>query len=162
LVSYCHGFLVSINFRGPEELEDKIVRAAQRPALCPASGEHKDVLNTIAIEICSRTFPEGLPESSGHYETDVLGNYRCKSGGKNFSVRVDFAGRCAQLRYCVARPEFKGVHPLSQFGLERAMGFGLGNWDYIVEENVDSVFSLFAEVVQFSFDLPDRIRAANQ
>jgi len=40
------------------------------------------------------------------------------------------------------------------------MGFGFGHWDYIVEENVDAVFSLFAEAVQYSFDLPDRIRAA--
>jgi hypothetical protein len=98
----------------------------------------------------------------GHYETDVLGNYCCKSGGKNFSDHVDFGSRLAQLRYCVARPEFKGVHPLSQFGFERAMGFGLGNWDYIVEENVDGVFSLFAKIVQFSFDPPDRIRAATK
>ena len=96
----------------------------------------------------------------GHYETDWLGNYWCKKGEKTFYVSVDFAGRYAQLRYSVARPEFKAVHPLSQFRFERAMGFGLGDWDYIVEENVEDVFSLFAEVVQYSFDLPDRIRAA--
>lgn len=47
-----------------------------------------------------------------------------------------------------------------QFRFERALGFGLGDWDYIVEENVDDVFSLFVEVVQYCFDLPDRIEAA--
>lgn len=96
----------------------------------------------------------------GHFETDVLGNYFCRKDGIEFFVNVDFGGRSAQLRYSVARPEFKGVHPVSQFGFERAMGFGLGWWDYIVEENVEDVFSLFAEVVQYSFELPDRIRMA--
>jgi hypothetical protein len=45
---------------------------------------------------------------------------------------------------------------------ERAMGFGFGHWNYIVEENVDAVFSLFTEVVRYSLDLPDRIRAATK
>jgi|SRR5579864_3655969 len=96
----------------------------------------------------------------GYFETDSLGNYLCKIGKTKFSVNIDFGGRSAQLRYCVARPEFKGIHPLLQFRFERAVGFGLGDWDYIVEENVDNVFALFPEVVQYSFDLPDRIRAA--
>jgi hypothetical protein len=39
------------------------------------------------------------------------------------------------------------------------MGFGLGDWDYIIEENLDATFSLFAEVVQYSFELPDRIKS---
>jgi len=98
----------------------------------------------------------------GHYETDTLGNYWCKKGKQTFSVNVDFGGRHAQLRYCVARPEFKGVHPLKQFSLEGAMGFGSGHWNYIVEENVDAVFSLFTEVVRYSFDLSDRIRDATK
>lgn len=96
----------------------------------------------------------------GHFKTDEWGNYWCKVWKKIFFVNVDYGGRYAQLRYSVGRPEFKGVHPLSQFRFERAMGFGLGNWDYIVEENVDDVFSLFAEVVQYSFELPDRMRTA--
>ncbi|HET7108696.1 MAG TPA: hypothetical protein VFI38_17915 [Candidatus Acidoferrum sp.] len=99
-------------------------------------------------------------KSFGHFETDTLNQYWCKLGKRKFMVHLDFGGRTAQLRYSVARLEFKGVHPLSQFRLERAMGFGLGNWDYIVEESVDDVFALFAEVVQYSFELPDRIRAA--
>ena len=101
-------------------------------------------------------------KSFGHYETDTLGNYLCRMGKQKFTVNVDFGGRHAQLRYCVARPEFKGVHPLTQFAFERAMGFGFGHWNYIVEENVDAVFSLFTEVVQYSLDLPDRIRAATK
>lgn len=96
----------------------------------------------------------------GHFETDSLGNYWCEIDKTKFSVNIDFGGRGAQLRYCVARPDFKGVHPLLQFQFERAVGFGFGDWDYIVEENVDDVFCLFGEVVQYCFDLPDRIKAA--
>jgi len=118
--------------------------------------------------ICSIKTPElrkrvrTAPKLFGHYETDTLGNYWCRTGKQKFCVNVYFGGRHAQMRYCVARPEFKVVHPLTQFSFERAMGFGFGHWNYIVEENVDAVFSLFAEVVQYSLDLPDRIRAATK
>lgn len=95
----------------------------------------------------------------GHYETDRLGGHWCRFGDVNFCVILDFGGRSAQLRYSVARPEFKDVHPLKQFAFETAVGCGFGRWDYIVEENVDDVFSIFAEVVQYSLELPDRICA---
>ena len=100
----------------------------------------------------------------GYYKLENLGgghySYWCKQRAAEFFVDVDYGGWSAQLRYSVARPEFKDVHRLAQFRFERAMGFGLGHWDYIVEENVDGVFPRFAEVVQYSFDLPDRMRAA--
>jgi hypothetical protein len=98
----------------------------------------------------------------GHHETDSLGNYWCKRGKQKFAVNVDFGSRNGQLRYSVLRPGFKSVHSSSQFGFELAMGFGFGHWNYIVEENVDDVFDLFAEVVQYSLNLPDRIRAATK
>lgn len=46
------------------------------------------------------------------------------------------------------------------FVFEAALGVGFGHWDAIVEDNVDDVFSLLAEVVSYCYDLPDRIRAA--
>lgn len=98
-------------------------------------------------------------EPFGFYKLDDLGYYWCRHGGKEFSVHADYRGRHAQLRYVVARPEFKDVHPLSQFCFERALGFGRGDWDLIVEENVDDVFTVFSEVVRYSYELPDRIRA---
>lgn len=94
----------------------------------------------------------------GYFKTDEQGFYLCRQGHRKFRVGVDFRGRYAQLRYVVARPEFRGVHPMLQFGFERALGFGRGDWDFIVEENVDDVFALFANVVKYSFELPDRIR----
>ena len=123
--------------------------------------EHASSIRSIkALELRKRV--RDVLKTLGYYDTDVRGNYLCKRGKQKFSVNVDFGGRSAQLRYSVVRPEFKGVHPLSQFRIERAMGFGFGHWDYIVEENVNAVFSLFAEVVQYSFDLPDRMRAATK
>jgi hypothetical protein len=95
----------------------------------------------------------------GYYKIDELGYYRCRGDSREFFVHVDYGGRSAQLRYCVAMPEFPDVHPLSQFCFERAVGFGHGDWDYIVEENLDDVMALFADVVRYSVALPDRIRA---
>jgi hypothetical protein len=95
-------------------------------------------------------------------KADKLGLYRCLHEGKDFFVYVDFGGRLAQLRYAVSFSEFKDRHPLTQFGFERAVGFGFGHWDFIVEENVDEVFEVFAEVIAYSIELPDRIRKAVQ
>jgi len=96
----------------------------------------------------------------GLVKVDNLGFYCCRYGEKDFSVHVDFSGRHAQLRYVASFSEFKDRHPLTQFGFERALGFGCGHWDFIVEENVDDVFQLFGEVVAYSAELPDRIRKA--
>lgn len=121
-----------------------------------------------ASAACSVKAPElrkrvrGALRPLGYYKHEKLGDhiYWCRQSKGEFFVDVDYGGRYAQLRYSVARPEFKGIHPLSQFRFEQAMGFGLGDWDYIVEKNVDDVFWLFAEVVQYSFELPDRMRDA--
>ena len=96
----------------------------------------------------------------GLVKVDKLGLYRCRHEGKDFSVYVDFGGRLAQLRYAVSFSEFKDRHPFTQFGFERAVGFGFGHWDFIVEENMDEVFEVFAEVIAYSVELPDRIRKA--
>ena len=93
---------------------------------------------------------------------DNLGFYRCHYGEKDFSVHVDFGGRLAQLRYVVSFSEFNNRHPLTQFGFERALGFGYGHWNFIVEENVGEVFEVFREVIAYSVELPERIRNAVQ
>jgi len=98
----------------------------------------------------------------GLVKVDKLGFYRCHHAGKDFSAYVDFGGQHAQLRYAVSFPELKDRHPMNQFGFERALGFGFGHWNFIVEENVDDVFQLFVEVVAYSAELPDRIRKAVQ
>lgn len=95
----------------------------------------------------------------GYYRIDELGYYCCRQSDREFRVHVDYGGSHAQLRYVVARPEFKDVHPLTQFCFERALGFGQGDWDFIVEENVENAFALFSDVVTYSYELPDRIRA---
>jgi hypothetical protein len=96
----------------------------------------------------------------GYYKLDEFGAYHCRSAGREFLVHVDYGGRSAQLRYSVALPEFARFHPLIQFCFERALGFGLGDWDYIVEDNVDDAMSVLADVVNYCVTLPDRIRAA--
>lgn len=132
----------------------------------------KSSVSDAQFALASSIRPVKLPERRqrvraalkqlGLVKVDKLGFYRCNHAGKNFSVYVDFGGRHAQLRYVVSFPEFTNRHPLTQFGFERALGFGCGHWDFIVEENVDEVFEVFAEVVAYSAELPDRIRRAVQ
>jgi hypothetical protein len=94
----------------------------------------------------------------GYYKKDQLGYY-CRHGGREFRVSIDCGSRCAQLHYVVSRPDFPADHLPSRFAFERVLGFGHGDWDFIVEENVDDVFSLFPDLVVYSYQLPDRIRA---
>jgi hypothetical protein len=101
-------------------------------------------------------------EEFGLVKVDKLGFHRCRYGARDIAVHVDFGGRSAQLRYAVSFPEFKDRHPLTRFSFERALGFGHGHWDFIVEENVDEVFQLFKEVIAYSIELPDRIQKAVQ
>jgi len=95
----------------------------------------------------------------GYYRKDKFG-YCCRQGDREFRVDVSYGGARAhhQLRYGVMRPEFNNR---AVFAFETALGFVLGNgWDFIVEENVDDALLLFADLVGYSFALPDRIRAA--
>jgi len=95
----------------------------------------------------------------GYFRKDKLG-YCCRQAGREFRVHVSHGGQRerAQLTYAVARPDF-GSKPC--FSFENALGFVMGNdWDYIVEDSVDDVFSLFTELVAYSYALPDRIRKA--
>jgi hypothetical protein len=137
--------------------------------------KHRGVQSSVSeaqLALACSIHPVKLPERRkrvsavlkqfGLVKADKFGLYRCLHEGKDFSVYVDFGGRLAQLRYAVSFSEFKDRHPLTQFGFERAVGFGFGHWDFIVEENVDEVFEVFAEVIAYSIELQDRIRKAVQ
>jgi hypothetical protein len=95
----------------------------------------------------------------GYYRMNKFG-YCCRKDGREFLVRVSFGGARAphQLAYGVVCPEFS---PKQRFKFERALGIVTGRgWDFIVEENVDDALSLFSDLVEYSFMLPERIRAA--
>ncbi len=96
----------------------------------------------------------------GYSKMDEYGDYACHHAGRDFSVEVDYGGMSAQLRYRVRFPEWKGpLNPLNwlRFGFERTLGFGFGDWNFIVEENVEEVFQLFTEVIAYSSELPERV-----
>ncbi len=134
---------------------------------------HRGVSSSVSAEefaLASSIRPVKLPERRkrvravlkqfGLLKVDELGFYRCHHAGKDFLVHIDFGGRSAQLRYGVCFAEFKERHALTQFGFERAVGFGFGDWNFIVEENVEETFQVFAEVIAYSIELPERIRKA--
>lgn len=124
-----------------------------------------DELYALASSIRSIKAPElrrrvrAALQPLGYYRMDELGNYCCRSGEQEFRVQVDYGSRRAQLRYGVSLAESTVAQPRIPFCFEKALGFGFGDWDFIVEENVEDAFQLFAEVVESSRQLPDRIRA---
>lgn len=95
----------------------------------------------------------------GHYKTDALGYYHCKLENRKFCVGADFGARNAQLRYVVVHSEFKKVHPLFQFRFEQILGLGRGDWNFIVEENVEDAFALLGDFVRYCFELPRRMQS---
>jgi hypothetical protein len=97
-------------------------------------------------------------EPLGYYRKDKFG-YCCQDRDREFRVDVSYGGARAhhQLHYGVMRPQFS---PRPIFAFETTLGFVCGNrWDFIVEENVDDALLLFADVVSYSFALPERMRA---
>lgn len=93
----------------------------------------------------------------GYQKTDPFGGHRCVREDQEFGVNVDFGGKDAQLRYSVTPIEFRKLHPLGDFCFEKALCMGLGDWNYIVEENVDDVFLLFEDLIKYAVGLPKRI-----
>lgn len=94
----------------------------------------------------------------GYYRKDHFG-YWCRRDGREFCVHVSFGGARAhhQLQYGIARP---GLCPEPFCSFESALGFVMGNsWDFLVQENVDDSLCLFTDLVDYSYALPDRIRA---
>ena len=90
----------------------------------------------------------------GPSKIDDLGNHHCQIDGEQFYVNLDFGGRNAQLRYFVSLSEFSDVQPYHRFCFEQALGFGFGHWNFVIEQNAEEVFTLFSEVVRYSFELP--------
>jgi hypothetical protein len=95
----------------------------------------------------------------GYQKTHQIGGHWCVWDGQEFEVNVDFGGRSAQLRYSVTPSELRAFHQ-PRFCFENALGMGFGDWNYIVEENVDDAFLLLQELIKYAVDLPKRMSAA--
>jgi hypothetical protein len=95
----------------------------------------------------------------GYQKTDRSGAHHCVWNGQEFEVDV-IGGRNAQLCYGVRPADYRALHPFGRFCFEDTLGMGLGQWNYIVEENVDDVFLLFEELIKYAVLLPRRIKAA--
>jgi hypothetical protein len=97
----------------------------------------------------------------GFQKTDEYGGHRCVWEGQEFEVNVDLGGNYSQFRYGVTPSEFRNEAVAGrQFRFEGALGMGLGDWTYIVKENVDDVFRLFEELIQYAASLPRRMKKA--
>ena len=105
---------------------------------------------------------QAVLDTFGFQKTDDFGGHSCVWDGQEFEVNVDFGSRAGQLRYGITPSEFRDeARGQRHFVFESGLGMGLGWWNYIVEENVDDVFVLFADLIKYAANLPGRMREAS-
>jgi hypothetical protein len=88
-----------------------------------------------------------------------LGNwdYEGTCNSSRVKVSVDYGGRSAQLRYAVGVQSIEPPVTLDRAGFEVALGAGLGDWDFIVEENLGDSVALLSDLVRYVAELPRRL-----
>jgi hypothetical protein len=84
-------------------------------------------------------------------------DYSGTLNGSQVMIGIDYGGRHAQLRYEIAVVSADPALSLKRVGFEVALGAGFGDWDFIVEENVDDSTCLLSEFVQYVSELPKRL-----
>jgi hypothetical protein len=77
--------------------------------------------------------------------------------GSRVRVGIDYGGRLAQLRYSVGVLSAKPPVAFARAGFETVLGAGFGDWDFIVEENVNDSMLLLSELVRYVAELPRRL-----
>ena len=92
------------------------------------------------------------PRNEGAGEWTYAGSLH----GTDVVVSVDYGGRHAQLSYQVAAT-LVGSELRVLGGLERCVGVGFGDWDYIVEENLANSMDLLCQLVDWEIGLPRRL-----
>lgn len=84
-------------------------------------------------------------------------DYEGTISGSRVMLSIDYGGRSAQLRYQVAVQSTEPLLLLQRAGFEVALGAGLGDWDFIVEENLSDAMQLLSEFVTYVAELPRRL-----
>lgn len=84
-------------------------------------------------------------------------DYEGTCNSSRVKVSVDYGGRSAQLRYAVGVQSIEPPVTLDRAGFEVALGAGLGDWDFIVEENLGDSVALLSDLVRYVAELPRRL-----
>jgi len=126
-----------------KELEDYAasVRSVKAPEL------RKQVRSVFASLFLAKSSKDG----GGYWQ------YTGTLKGSGVEVTIDYAGRHAQLRYEVAVVSMQPALNFKRVGFEVALGAGLGEWDFIVEENLADSMVLLSECVRYVAELPKRL-----
>jgi hypothetical protein len=73
------------------------------------------------------------------------------------SISIDYGGRDAQLRYEVTARSESPPCRLERASFEAVLGVATGDWDFIVEENVEDSIRLLSQFVTYVSLLPRRV-----
>jgi len=127
----------------PRELEE--YAASIRSVKAPDLRKH--------VRSVMRSLLDARPSKIGGGDWDYEGTIN----GSRVMVSIDYGGRSAQLRYEVAVQSTEPTVTIERAGLEVALGTGLGDWDFIVEENLSDSMALLSEFVAYVAELPRRL-----
>ena len=127
----------------PRELEDYAasIQAVKAPDL------RKRISQALRPFLSAQPFNVG----GGNWD------YEGRINSSRIVVCCDYGGRSAQLRYMVHVQCEEPRVALERAGFEVSLGVGLGDWDFIVEENVNDSMALLAEFVAYVGELPRRL-----
>lgn len=85
--------------------------------------------------------------------------YSCEYEGRLFQVRIDYAGRSAQLRYELSFDEISAAIRARRLSYEGLLGLGNGEWDFVTADNLSESVSLLVDLVQQLVTIPEKLRS---
>jgi hypothetical protein len=85
--------------------------------------------------------------------------YEGTMNGSKLTVSLDYGSRSKQLSYEILVESVASPYRFERIGFETILGVGWGEWDFIVEENVDDSMRLLGEFVEYVSLLPSRLPA---
>jgi len=83
------------------------------------------------------------------------------SGGRPFRLWIDYGGQSDQLRYELSVDDERNRFTARRLNLEKLLGFGHGNWDFLTAGNLHESLALLVDLITDVVELPERLTAVS-
>jgi hypothetical protein len=85
--------------------------------------------------------------------------YEGRLNGSHLSASIAYASNYHQLHYEINVESLSAASKLERISFENVLGVGWGQWDFIIQENVDDSMHLLAEAIVYVSLIPARLPA---
>ena len=109
-------------------------------------------IRKVVKEVVGRRFAARAEKGGG---ADWRYHGTCE--GVPFILWIDCGGRSDQLRYAVSVTDEAAGIPLMRVSYENLLGFGLGGWDFVTQDNLQESVELLCELVRRVVAIPSAI-----